>query len=600
MTRQEELEQLIQYHDNQYWNLNSPIISDEAYDVLVEELKELKPDHPLVTRVNAPVITAIQGKVKHTIPMLSLDKVYNPEDLYDWIDKYKRIPDERYKLEPKLDGLSADFTDGVLATRGDGEWGENISNKIPIINMLSKDYCGPLKDCPLNKRGEIVITKELYEQHKDKILKGDGSAYKTPRGMVSGLLNQNDLNSSLTAILTFVDFDYFSTDHTGTSLRTIDWDKMHDDLKAWNYPTDGMVVKLEDFHYSNQLGSTSHHPRGQIAFKPKNPSAKSILRNVIWQSGKGKLTPVGVIDPVVIGGATITRISLSNAKNIINKDININDELTVERAGEIIPYVANVKPGNDRKRIVIDSCPDCGAKVKYKEPEILCINDDCSGKLTKRLADSVARMGFESLAGATIDKLIDIGIENLIDILDLTLEDIYQLEGFADVSSNKLYDEIQRIKSTNMEDWKFVSALNIKGIGKRVSRKILEHLTLEQLQDATVDELVLIDSIGVERAIEITEYFEKNNEYVDNLKTRLKIVRDTNTEAKLICFTGKADRGRNELNSIAETKGFIPTNTVSNELAILVTNDVNSNSSKMKKARAKGTKIITYEQFYGL
>lgn len=600
MTRLEQLVNTIEHHDNQYWKLNSPQISDEQYDELVEELRKLQPNHPLILRVNTPIITAIQGKVKHTIPMLSLDKVYNPETLFKWVDKYKRSDQEMYRLEPKLDGLSADLTNGVLATRGDGEWGENISNKIPIIKMISKDYEGPLNQCNLNKRGEIIVKKDTYEKYKEVILKGDGTQYKTPRGMCSGLLNQDDVDLSLTAVLEFVEFEFFALRYTASQLRDLNWEQIQNQLKEWDYPTDGLVIKLADTDYSKQLGSTSHHPRGQMAFKPKNPSALSTLRNVIWQSGKGKLTPVGVIDPVTISGATITRVSLSNAKNIINKDININDELTVERAGEIIPYVVKVTPGKDRKPINIDSCPECGANVIYKEPEILCINDDCSGKLTKRLADSVARMGFESLAGATIDKLIDIGIENLIDILELTLNDIYQLEGFAEVSSKKLFDEIQRIRCTNMEDWKFVSALNIKGIGKRVSRKILQHLTLEQLQDASVDQLVLIDSIGVERAIEITEYFEKNNEYVDNLKSKLKIVRDMNTEVKLICFTGKADRGRSELESIAETKGFTSTNSVSKDLAILVTNNVNSNTSKMKKAREKGTKIITYDQFYDL
>lgn len=594
------LEHLIDYHDHQYWVLNDPKISDADYDEFIRELTSLDPKNVRLNKIHSAVTGS--GKIKHAIPMLSLDKVYDINNLNKWLDKTSRNNDELYNLEPKLDGLSADRTASILATRGDGIEGEDISNKIPIITVESKDYNGPmLLDPNPYRRGEIIVKKDAYEKYKDIVLKGDGTKYKTPRGMCSGLINQDDVDLSLTAVLTFVQFDNFGVKYLDTQLRDLNWPEMLNNLKDWEYPTDGLVIKLLDIEYSDSLGFTSHHPRGQIAYKGLNPSATAKLINVIWSAGKNKLTPIGVIEPVEIAGAIITRVSLHNAKNIVDRDININDELTVERAGEIIPYVVAVLPAINRKKIKIDFCPDCNAKVIYKEPNLICSNPNCGGKLIKRLTDSVVRLGFEYLAEATIEKLIDIGIENVVDILDLNKYDISELDGFAETSTNKLWNEIQRIRTTPLEDWKFAASLNIKGIGKRVCRKILDTMTLAELRICKVEDLVLIDSIGIERAIEISTYFDNNNQYVGELLKRLNVVKIETGETKLVCFTGKADQPRNKLNSLAETKGLTPTNSVSKELSILVTNNLNSNSSKMKKARVNRTiQIMTYDQFYDL
>jgi len=310
-----------------------------------------------------------------------------------------------------------------------------------------------------------------------------------------------------------------------------------------------------------------------------------------------------LISPVIIAGAEIKKVSLHNAKNIINKDIKIGDELTIERAGEIIPYVTTVIPAPeiDRIAITINYCPDCGTPVIYSDPDIKCPNDNCNGKLSRKLTDSVMRLGFEYLAGATIEKLIDIGVENLIDIFDLKLIEIEQLEGFADKSSNKLYDEIQRIRTIEIEDWRFLASLNIKGIGRSVSRKILNELTFSELEEANVATLMLIDGIGIERAIEISEFFDTNKLYINELKTRLNVVRKSAIQLPTICFTGKTNQPRNELCKIAESKGYIPVNSVTSELTILVTDDLNGNKNKMKKAKSiNSIKIITYTQFYEL
>ena len=598
--RIDQLEQLIDHHDHQYWVLHEPQISDPDYDNLIKELSRLDPNNKRVTKINTTVTGA--GKVKHSRPMLSLDKVYNDNDLNKWLDKTSRTTTEGYHLEPKLDGLSADRNNSILATRGDGTIGEDISNKIAIITVESLDYNGPMANDPNPiRRGEIVVSKEAYEKYKDVVLKGDGTKYKTPRGMCSGLINQDDVDLSLTAILTFVEFNKFGVKYFDLQLRDLNFLEMLTNMKDWDYPTDGLVIKLLDMEYSDSLGFTSHHPRGQIAYKGANPSATTKLLDVIWSAGKNKLTPVGVIEPVEIAGAIITRVSLHNAKNIVDRDININDELTVERAGEIIPYVVAVSPAVDRKRIEINFCPDCSMDVVYEEPNIICQNPNCGGKLAKRLTDSVARLGFEYLAGATVEKLIDIGIENVVDILDLTRADIFELDGFAEASTDKLFNEIQRIRTTPLEDWKFAASLNMKGIGKRVCRKILDTMTLAEFRMCEVDDLVLIDSIGIERAIEISTYFDNNNRYVGELLRRLTVVKIETGETKLICFTGKADQPRGKLNQLAESKGLTPTNSVSKELSILVTNNLNSNSSKMKKARAKSTiQTMTYDQFYDL
>jgi DNA ligase (NAD+) len=603
MNRIKELENLIDINNEKYWNEEKEIeVSDPTFDNWMRELKILDPENSRVLNFYNIIGSKTRKKVKHTIPMLSLDKVYSIDELIKWCSKVARSENELFSIQPKLDGISADFTNGVLSTRGDGASGVDLSDKIPFINVEIDEHLRQLKDIEIDFRGEIIIRKSVFQENKYRLLRKDGKPYKIERGAVVGLTLQDEIDSSLIDILSLISFDKYSMVHPLSMLKKMSWEYLIDDVKSWDFPTDGLVIKLHDQDYALTLGATGHHVKHQMALKYTNPSAETTLIDVIWQVGKNSITPVGVVKPIVLAGAEIRRVSLHNSKFIIDRDIHINDTVTIERSGEIIPHVVSVTATKNRKKIIINKCPKCGYNVTYIEPDLICTNYKCEGKLLRNILDGVKRIGLENLGEPTIEKMIEtLGIQDLADVLNLTKIDISQIEGFATVSIDNLYNEIQRIRNTSIEDWKFLASINIKGIGLSLSRQLMEQLTLEELYNADATKLNDLRNIGMGRAIELkTGIFKNKNEIIKLIKI-LKIKQTKGGVLKQpICFTGKSDKPRNYWKELAEEKGYVMNNTVTKNTTYLVTNDTNSNSSKMNKAHKHGIKIISYEDFANL
>ena len=308
-----QLAELIEKNDKLYWELNTPAISDQEYDQLVNALRKLDPDHPLITRVNAAAVES-SGKVHHQEPMLSLDKAYSLEEILAWAGKYARSPQERLLIEPKYDGISASFDGAILSTRGDGETGENISAKLPLLELEAPGYTGKV-DRPT--RGEIVIRTDDFVNIYSRIRKKGGGTYKNPRNAVAGIMGLKDISEMLIqgAKLTLVDYNLISIPATLDELAER-WEKLKLELAELPYPMDGIVIKLADREYRRSLGATAHHPRGEIAYKFTNASSVTTLTGVEWSFGKNCLTPVALLEPVDLSGITIKRASLHNAKNI--------------------------------------------------------------------------------------------------------------------------------------------------------------------------------------------------------------------------------------------------------------------------------------------
>ncbi|NOY74658.1 MAG: hypothetical protein GXP32_02570, partial [Kiritimatiellaeota bacterium] len=337
-----ELAALIERNDKAYWELGEPEISDENYDALTRRLAELEPHHPLLSKVSAPVVAA-SGKVTHKKPMLSLGKVYSLDELMTWAAKAARGPEERFDIQPKYDGISAIFADDVLATRGDGAVGENISDKIPLIELETKGHKGPL-DRPA--RGEIVIRNDDFREIYSKITKKDGNPYKNPRNAVAGIMGLKEIDDMVRqgAKLTLVDYELVSFSAKLADLER-KWPEFVENIEKLSYPMDGIVVKLADAGYYESLGATAHHPRGAVAFKFSGVRKETELLGVEWSFGKNCITPVALLEPVDIGGITIKRASLHNIQNIIDRDIRVGDTVVVERAGDVIPHIVGSTPG---------------------------------------------------------------------------------------------------------------------------------------------------------------------------------------------------------------------------------------------------------------
>ena len=586
-----DLVRLLEYHNRCYWEKGEQEISDDRYDELLRALEKINPDHPLVLAVHAPAVAGT-GKVTHAKPMLSLNKAYSLEEVIEWARKYIRNEDELLLVQPKYDGISANFANGTLATRGDGEIGENISDKIPLIELETTGYKGALNR---PARGEIVIRDDDFKTIYSRIVRKGGGAYKNSRNAVAGIMGLKEIADMLRqgAKLTLVDYEMISYSIPFKQLSA-EWPRIVAELEALPYPMDGIVIKLADTVYGDSLGNTAHHPRGQIAFKFSGIRRESPLLNVEWSFGKNCLTPVATIEPVDIGGITIRHASLHNAQNIIDRDIHIGDIVTVERAGDVIPYIVSAKPGGQRKAALIERCPCCDTALIRSGPELCCPNHDCFETRVQRLCASVKNIGIERLGEPNIRRMMQIlGVRTLKDIFKLSMIDILKLEGFKEKSASNLLREIETARTVN--DFQVLAALNIPNIGVNVAKAILTEYTIQELRGLTIEDLSKINGIGPERAGAIARELAAQKDFLDELLSCVDMKQTKGVAAAglpKICFTGKMPEQRSYYENLAAQRGFEPVDSVTQELSLLVAADVTASGGKLDKARKANIKII--------
>lgn len=590
-----QLAELISYHDKLYWENNSPEISDQEYDQLVEALRKLDPEHFLVNRVNAVAVES-SGKVHHKIPMLSLDKAYSIGELLDWAKKYARSPRELLLVEPKYDGISASFDGKVLSTRGDGETGENISDKLPLIELEAPGYTGSV-DRPA--RGEIIIRNDDFVNIYSHIQKKGGGTYKNSRNAVAGIMGLKDIFEMQMqgAKLTLVDYNLISKSVELCDLES-EWEKLKNSLADLPYPMDGIVLKIADKSYRDSLGSTAHHPRGEIAYKFTNSSAVTTLVGVEWSFGKNCLTPVAQLAPVDLSGITIKRASLHNAQNLEDMQIMIGDTVTVERAGDVIPYISASIPGKERTSPWIENCPACQTALVRRGPELCCPNPDCPETLLCNLLASVRSFGIERLGEPTLRKLMEkFHLRYLHEILRLTAADLLQVEGFQQRSADNLAAELER--TLNTTEANIIAALNIPNVGMNIAALLLEKHSLAELRTSDAETLANIPGIGPERAGAIVAAFINKAEELDKLLSivNCKAPEKADTDLPTICFTGKMPEKRSFYEKLARERNLRPVDSVNSSLSILVAADISGNSSKLVSARKHGVKILSLEEF---
>ena len=593
----QELVQLIEYHNQRYWELGEPEISDDDYDRLMVELRSRDPNHPLLHWVGTQRTASAGGKVKLAKPMLSLDKAYSLEEVVEWAQKYIRSKDEWLLAQPKYDGISANFDGTILATRGDGEIGEDISDKLPLIELEAPNYTGQLNR---PARGEIVIRKDDFANLYSHIYKKGGGVYKNSRNAVAGIMGLKDISDMIRqhAKLTLADYSLVSFKIKFSELSGR-FAEIIETVEALPYPTDGVVFKLADTAYSESLGATSHHPRGQIAFKFSGIRRKTKLLAVEWSFGKNALTPVAELDPVEIGGVTIKRATLHNAQNIIDMDIQIHDEVTVERAGDVIPYIVSREPGGERINAMITNCPGCGSTLVRRGPELCCVNPECFETNLQKLTAAVKNFGIEQLGEPTIRKMmLSLGVKKLSDIFKLTQNQLLKLDNFAEKSAANLYREIDTAK--HVADYQFLAALNIPNIGLDIAKILLKHFKLEELSSLSEDELLNVPGIGEKRAKAIVEILHSEAQEINDLLATVEVsktAQNSSTTRPTICFTGKMPEKRSFYENLAAEHGYEAVDSVSQSLSLLVTADISSNSSKTGKAKKLGIPIVELQDF---
>ena len=612
-----QLVELIEKSNKQYWTDGVAEITDPQYDALKVALAVFNPRHPLLDKVDIPVVKS-DKKVVHERPMLSLDKKYSKKEIFKWMRSVARTQAEIFVLQPKYDGISSRLIYGkTLATRGNGTLGEDITSKIPLITfitdvpnanretMFMHGTPDPMQFKTREIDGEIVISDTDFQQiYLPKVRRPDGSAYKNSRNAVSGVMNTKDISSlqAQGARLTFVDYNCIRHYGTIAELET-QWVSIINDFANLPFPQDGMVIKLVDANYCKDLGNTAHHPKWAMSFKFTNSNAESPLIDIVWSFGKMELTPVGVFKPIELGGVTIRRANLHNVGNLIDNDIQIGDIATIERAGDVIPDITSTRPGKVRKSAIIYECPCCGTSLLFVGPHLYCPNKQCYAMKICRLTSAVEKLEIDYLGEKTIRKLVDnLSVSCLKDIFNLKLKSLISIDGFATTSANKLLNEIDKAKT--MHDYQLLAALNIPTIGVTLGKVIMMYFTFSELRRATIDDLVLVPGIGNERAKVIVAELALQDTLITELLSCVTIKQTKGTYdhvvpqvMKSICFTGKMPEPRAHYAKIATERGFVDQDRVNKDTAMLVVADVNSTSSKTQQAKKLGVPIVALDEW---
>ena len=625
-----------------YYQENREIMSNYEYDKLYDELEALEKETGIVLS-NSPTIKvgyellSSLPKEAHEQPMLSLDKTKDISALIQWLGDKKGI------LSWKLDGLTIvlTYSGGELVkavTRGNGEVGEVVTNNARVFKNL------PLKTSYNGNfvlRGEAVIRYSDFERINREI--GDADAkYKNPRNLCSGSVRQ--LNNRITAERNVYFFafqivriddpeiirfrsrqlnwlksqgfdvvDFREVDASNLE-QTVNW--FSEQVVSNDFPADGLVLAYDDVEYGRSLGTTAKFPRDSIAFKWQDEVMETRLVKIEWSASRtGLINPIAVFEPVELEGTTVKRASVHNISVMESLELGIGDTIGVYKANMIIPQIAyNVtKSGNIE---IPETCPVCSGKTSIRQENgvkfLYCVNSECPAKRIKSLVHFVSRdaMGIDGFSEATVEKFVERGfIKDYADIfrLERFKDAIVEMEGFGEKSYNNLMNSINRARRTNAV--RLLYSMGIPGIGLSNAKRICSYFNHDwnMIENATYDQLINIQGIGEVMAREYTAFFENENNRrrIRDLFTEIELekenVSDKSQIFKDITFviTGSVYHFKNraELKNVIEERGGKVTDSVTSNTNFLINNDINSTSTKNKKAKELGVPIITEEQF---
>ncbi len=592
---------------NEAYRQGAPIVSDDEYDTLVEQLRELAPEHPFLQAVE-PEQFAGRRQVRHPSPMLSIEKAYTREQLERFVARVQKEADAlgmdsvTFRLTPKLDGLAGRDDGSVFATRGNGEVGYEISS------ALAKGVI------PIGGRGqgvgEIVVVKSYFDEHM-------ADFFEHPRNMVVGIISSDTLNENATTALNdgvvhFVPYRHAtSTIVDGRRLVEGTRQLVRDLLKRVDYPTDGVVAEVTDDRLKERMGATAHHYRWQIAIKTKGETAQTTVTGIQWQVGRtGKVTPVLEVAPVSLSGATIRRVTAHHAGNIRNSGIGIGTRIEVIRSGEVIPKleaVLEVKGAVGRPEV----CPACGEPLVWQNDFLMCTNNACRAQIEQRIRHWFRVLGNADWLGIkTIGKLVENGHNRLESIYRLTEADFTSM-GFGPGQSKNLAEAITISRTKPVEDWRFLAAFGIADLGTGDSRKLLAHVPLEDVVALDPQAITQIKGFGEKTSQRIVTSIDAMAGTIHHmldlgfnlrrtpLATEQEAI-DTPIAGKGIVFTGKMVHGtRDAMQAEARAMGATVQTAVSGKTDYLVCGE-NVGAAKIAKANRMGVTILTESQYMAM
>ncbi len=660
----EDLRKKIHYHNYRYYVLNEPEISDAEYDRLFKELEEFESKYPeLVTpdsptqRVGANPLEEF-GAYEHSIPLLSLNSVSAQSEVRDFDERVRKflggVEEEiEYVVEPKIDGLAMElvYENGVLSvgsTRGDGKTGEEITQNLRTIKTIPLRIFSDADAPPLpllEVRGEVFMPVSKFKELNEELGGKGEKMFANPRNAAAGSVRQ--LDPKVTAYRPLDFFAYgvgiaegkeFSTQwgvldylrRIGFKISPVirrfkefeDVIKYHEEVKErrdeLDYEIDGIVVKVNSIEQQDRLGTISRSPRWALAYKFPAREEFTRVKNIVVQVGRtGALTPVAVLEPVPIGGATIRRATLHNEDELRRKDVRIGDTVVVERAGDVIPEVVSVikskRTGTEKEFRMPDRCPVCGAEVMKEGPIVRCIGVSCVAQLKKRIKHfaSLRALNIEGLGEKVIEQLVDRKmVSDATDLFFLTKSDLLKLERMGDKLAQNLLDALEKSKHTTF--FRLIHALGIRHVGEHTASLLADKFRdLESLRNASYDDLISIPGIGPEVAKSILLFFEQGSteELLDKLeragvsyeKKEVGVAEEAVRkvlEGKTFVFTGRIAMPREEAKGIVERLGGKAASSVSKRTDYVVAGE--EAGSKLDTAVRLGVKIIDEAVFMRL
>ncbi len=651
-----ELREQIRRHDHLYYVKARPEISDAAYDRLFRELLDLEQAHPeLVTpdspsqRVGAPPLDELK-KVRHEQPMLSLDSLVDSSDVLAFDQRMKReldVASLEYTAEPKFDGLSVEllyerglFTRG--ATRGDGTTGEDVTVNLRTIRSLPLHLL-PRSGYPerLVVRGEVYMRLDDFQALNRRMTERGEEAFANPRNAASGSLRQ--LDSSITAARPLVVTCYEVMALSGEAPPS-HWDEL-DALARWGFPVplhrrrcgsieevmayhhetealrdslpyeiDGIVVKVDRRDWQERLGFKSRSPRWAIAYKFTPRKEITVVQDIVVSVGRtGTLTPVALLKPVEVGGVTISRATLHNADEVARKDIRVGDTVKVERAGDVIPAVAERVPMPDERRgdpfRMPAACPVCESAVAREGAYYYCTGQSvCPAQLKGAVEHfaSKAALNIEGLGKKTVAQLVEAGlVRSLADLYRLTKAQLLELDGFADRSATLLLEAIERSKTVPLD--RFLMGLGIRQVGQHIAKVLAREFgSLAALMEADDARLQQVQEIGPEISASLVSYFSEphNRRAIEELieagfhieAKQVPVSADAGLAGKSFVFTGGlAGFTREQARQLVEERGGQVSSSVSKKTSYVVAGA--DPGSKLAQAHKLGIRVLSEEEF---
>ncbi len=665
----EALKDILRFHEHRYYVLNEPLVTDPEYDQLYKMLEKAEQENPALVKADSPTqrvgssLNAAFTTVGHIVPMLSLENSYNADDLYDWDRKARemsKLPLIEYCVEPKFDGASVSviYENDLLQrsiTRGDGLQGDDITtNSRQIRNIPLKARFSDFGIQQIEIRGEVLMSKKAFRHFNDQLAEEGIPPLANPRNAAAGSLRMKNPKEvgrrALEAFLYHVSYivnqhpDETNVPETHSGMLEMLWqcgfrspvkelkvlkgidaviehcnnfEKTRDDLP---YEIDGMVIKVNDLQLQEKLGMTTHHPRWAIAYKFKARQASTRLIGVEFQVGRtGAVTPVAKLQPVAIGGVTVSSISVHNEEYIKEKDLRLGDTVLIERAGDVIPQIVrpltDLRNGTEQPIHYTTVCPACQSKLFKETAEAVwrCINAECPAQVIEKMIHFVCKdaLDIKSFGEQQVKKFFELGLlKDIPGIYRLEFDKISKLEGYGKKSIDNLQIAIEQSKQQQLH--RLIFGLGIRHVGETTAKALARRVNhISELKKISIDELMQLEDFGPKVATSVHQFFQnpQNIAMLNELEeiginmTNQKTSNNNDSaflQGKSFVFTGTLNKlKRGEAEEMVEKAGGQILSGVSSKLNYLVVGeDAGSKHEKAKKI--PGIHIISEDDFLNL